>query len=128
MKYACLIYLDESKFAAMTQAERDGYVNSSLDHVAELRRSGRRVVPQALKPPQEASSVRRRGGKLTVSDGPFAETKEHLGGFLLIEARDLNEAIKVAGDMPLARAGTIEVRPCEELTYIETAATLEGAR
>ncbi|WP_353645866.1 YciI family protein [Mesorhizobium sp. WSM2239] len=103
----------------MTQRERDSYVNASLDHDAELKRSGHLIMAQALKTPPHAVSVRKRDGKVSVTDGPFAETKEHLGGFVLIEARDLNEAIKIASDDPLARVGTIEVRPFEELTYID---------
>jgi hypothetical protein len=118
MKYALLVYLEEAKFDVMTQRERDGYVNASLDNDAELARSGHLIMAQALKTPPHAVSVRKRGG-VSITDGPFAETKEHLGGFMLIEARDLNEAIKIAGDLPLARVGTIEVRPFEELNYID---------
>jgi hypothetical protein len=126
MKYACLIYVDEAKFAAMTQAERDSYVNASLDSDLELQRSGHYIMAQALKAPSQAVSVRAWNGRISVSDGPFAETKEHLGGFVLIEARDLNDAIKVAGDLPLARVGTIEVRPFEELEYIDTPVAKEA--
>ena len=128
MQYACLIYLEEAKFTAVTQAERDGYVNASLDSDAELRRSGNLILAQALKTPPHAVSVRSRNGRVSVSDGPFAETKEHLGGFVLIEARDLNEAIRIAGDLPLARVGTIEVRPFEELSYIDRPAAQEAVR
>jgi hypothetical protein len=128
MQYACLIYLEEAKFAAMTQEERDGYVNASLDSDVELKRNGNLIMAQALKTPPHAVSVRVRNGRVNVSDGPFAETKEHLGGFVLIEARDLNEAIKIAGDLPLARVGTIEVRPFEELSYIEGSTGQEMAR
>lgn len=128
MQYALLIYLDEASFQAMTQAERDSYVNASLDNDLELQRSGHLIMAQALKKPQHAVSVRTRNGKLSVSDGPFAETKEHLGGFVLVEARDLNEAIALAGDLPLARVGTIEVRPFEELTYLHAQADNEAVR
>jgi hypothetical protein len=118
MKYACLIYLEEAKFAVMTQAERDGYVNAQLDYDDELQRSGHLVIAEALKAPEMATSVRNWNNKMTVFDGPFAETKEHLGGFYIIEARDLNDAIGVAGRIPLARVGTIEVRPLQELERI----------
>jgi hypothetical protein len=128
MQYACLIYAEEAKFTAMTQAERDGYVNSMLDYDEELKRSGHLVASQALKTPPHAVSVRVRNGRASVTDGPFAETKEHLGGFVLIEARDLNDAIKVASDMPMARVGTIEVRPFEELSYIDVAEKEEAVR
>ncbi len=128
MKYVLLVYLEEAKFDAMTQRERDGYVNASLDNDAELARSGHLIMARALKTPPHAVSVRKRDGKVSVTDGPFAETKEHLGGFMLIEARDLNEAIKIAGDEPLARVGTIEVRPFEELAYIDIPADEETTR
>ena len=128
MKYALLVYIEEAKFDVMTQRERDGYVNASLDNDVELERSGHLIMAQALKTPPHAVSVRTRNGRVGVTDGPFAETKEHLGGFMLIEARDLNEAIKIAGDLPLARVGTIEVRPFEELTYIDIPANEEAAR
>jgi hypothetical protein len=128
MKYALLVYIEEAKFDVMTQRERDGYVNASLDNDVELERSGHLIMAQALKTPPHAVSVRTRNGRVGVTDGPFAETKEHLGGFMLIEARDLNEAIKIAGDLPLARVGTIEVRPFEELTYIDMSANEEAAR
>jgi len=128
MQYACLIYLEEAKFAAMSQAERNGFVNASLDCDEELRRSSHLVMAQALKTPPHAVSLRAWNGRVSVTDGPFAETKEHLGGFVLIEARDLYDAIKVAGRMPLARVGTIEVRPFEELDYIDTPAAGEAGR
>lgn len=128
MKYACLIYLEEAKFEAMTQSERDGYINAMLDYDEELKRSGHYILAEALQPPEHATSVRTRNGRVSVTDGPFAETKEHLGGFHLIEARDLNDAIKVAGDMPLARVGTIEVRPFLELTHIDVPGPKETLR
>ena len=120
MQYYCLIYLDEADFAAMTQAQRDAMVNAALDSDDVLRRSAHYVDSDALKPPASATSVRVRNGKLSVTDGPFAETKEHLSGFIKIEARDLNEAIQIAASIPMARVGTIEVRPVEHLTRIET--------
>lgn len=119
MQYYCLIYLDEATFAVMSQAERDGYVNAALDNDEALRRSGHYVTSNALKPPAAATSVRLRNGKLSVTDGPFAETKEHLSGFVQIDARDLNEAIRIAAAFPLARVGTIEVRPVEYLERID---------
>jgi hypothetical protein len=80
-----------------------------------LRRAGHLVVAHALQPVEAATTVRVRNGKLSTTDGPFAETKEQLGGFILIEARDLNEAIQVAAKIPLARRGSIEVRPIREI-------------
>ena len=114
-KYACLIYLDEAEFEPMTQRQRDGFVNAMLDNDEALRRSGNFVDAHALALPPAAVSVRVRGGKLSATDGPFAETKEHLSGFIIIEARDLNDAIRLAGTIPMARLGTIEVRPVREL-------------
>jgi hypothetical protein len=121
MQYICLIYLEEAKFAPMTQAERDGFVNAMLDNDDQMRRDGHYVTSNALQTPLNAASVRVRNGKLSVTDGPFAETKEHLSGYIVIEARDLNEAIQVAGRIPLSTVGTIEVRPVEMLERIETA-------
>ena len=119
MQYGCLIYLEEAKFAAMPQAQRDGFVNAMLDNDDDMRRNGHYVASNALQTPLNAASVRVRSGKLLVTDGPFAETKEHLGGYILIEARDLNEAIAVAGRIPMATVGTIEVRPVEYIGRIE---------
>jgi len=119
MQYVCLIYLEEAKFAVMTQEERDGLVNAALDSDETLRQSGHWVAANALQSPRNAASVRVRNGKLSVTDGPFAETKEHLSGYILIEARDLNEAIQIAAKIPMSAIGTTEVRPVEHLERIE---------
>jgi hypothetical protein len=116
MKYACLVYLVEKEMSAMCQREADVCTEESLAYDAALRNSGHLIVAQALQPVDTATTVRVRNGKLSTTDGPFAETKEQLGGFILIEARDLNEAIQVAAKIPLARQGSIEVRPIRELT------------
>jgi hypothetical protein len=109
MKYLCLVYLEEPKLHAVPdrecQACGDGF-----------RASGVLVAAQALQPIDTAATVRVRNGKLSVTDGPFAETKEQLAGFYLIEARDLNDAIQMAAKIPPAREGSIEVRPVRELT------------
>jgi hypothetical protein len=109
MKYACLVYLEEEKLHAVPdrecQACGDGF-----------RKNGVLVAAEALQPIEAAATVRVRNGKLSVVDGPFAETKEQLAGFYLIEARDLNEAIQMAAKIPPAREGSIEVRPVRELT------------
>jgi hypothetical protein len=115
MKYICLVYLVESDMGAMTKPEADLCTTESLAYDDALRRAGHLVVAHALQPVETATTVRVRGGKLFTTDGPFAETKEQLGGFILIEARDLNEAIQVAARIPLARRGSIEVRPIREL-------------
>jgi hypothetical protein len=109
MKYACLVYLEEEKLHAVPdrecQACGDGF-----------RKNGVLVAAEALQPIEAAATVRIRNGTLSVVDGPFAETKEQLAGFYLIEARDLNEAIQMAAKIPPAREGSIEVRPVRELT------------
>jgi hypothetical protein len=104
MKYLCLVYGEEGKIAAMDDHE-------CLAYDAGLRESGRCVASEALEPATTATTVRMRNGKLSISDGPFAETKEQLAGFYLIEARDLDEAIQLASKIPPARVGSIEVRP-----------------
>lgn len=119
MQYVCLVYLDEETFAPMSEAEQGRLVNEALDSDEALRQSGNWVYANALEPPGAAVSVRVRDGKLSATDGPFAETKEHLSGFIIIEARDLNEAIRLAGNIPMARLGTIEVRPVRELERYE---------
>jgi hypothetical protein len=108
MKYLCLVYLEEAKLRAVPDREcvacGDGF-----------RSSGLLVAGEALEPVASATTVRVRNGQATVTDGPFAETKEQLAGFYLIEARDLNEAIQVAAKIPPAREGSVEVRPVRQL-------------
>jgi hypothetical protein len=116
MRYICLVYLVEKEMDAMTKREADTCTEESLAYDDVLRTSGHFVAAHALQPVQAATTLRWRSGKLSMTDGPFAETKEQLGGFLLIEARDLNEALQVAGRIPMARRGSIEVRPIKEIT------------
>lgn len=104
MKYLCLVYGEERNIQTMDDHE-------CLAFDQGLRDSGRCVASEALQPVETATTLRVRSGKLSVSDGPFAETKEALAGFYLIEARDLNEAIQLASKIPPARVGSIEVRP-----------------
>jgi hypothetical protein len=104
MKYLCLVYLDEKRLPELPDEE-------CVDFDTGIRGSGQCVVSEALESVQTATTVRMRNGKLSVTDGPFAETKEQLAGFYLIDARDLNEAIQVASRIPPARVGSIEVRP-----------------
>ena len=108
MKYLCLVYLDEQKWSAVPDRE-------CAACGADLRTRGVLLAAEPLHPIETATTVRVRNGKMTVTDGPFAETKEHLAGFYLIDARDLNEAIQVASKIPPAREGSIEVRPVREL-------------
>ena len=115
MKYLCLVYAEEATLDAMPQAEIDTLVDESLANDEDLRESGHLVLAQALDQVVAATTVRVRNGRLSATDGPFAETNEQLGGFVLIEARDLNEAIRIAGRIPSARLGSIEVRPVIDL-------------
>ena len=115
MKYACLVYLVEKDMMAMSKKEADACTEESLAYDDDLRKAGHFVVAHALQPVEAATTIRVRNGKLSATDGPFAETKEQLGGFILIEARDLNEAIQVASKIPMARHGSIEVRPIRQI-------------
>ena len=115
MRYLCLVYIDEATLDALSEREFDALTDAALANDDALRRSGHYVTSNALQPVRTATSVRVRDGKLSVTDGPFAETKEHLGGYILIEAADLTEAIDLASKIPMARIGTIEVRPVRVL-------------
>jgi hypothetical protein len=108
MKYVCLVYLEQEKLRAVPDSE-------CLACGTGFRQSGLLIAAEALHPVDSAATVRVRNGKLSITDGPFAETKEQLAGFYLIEARDLNDAIQVASKIPPAREGSIEVRPVREL-------------
>jgi hypothetical protein len=119
MKYLCLAYEEEAKLDALSRAEWDALRQETLGYVDELTRSGRLLVTHALQSVHSATTVRVRQGRLSTTDGPFAETKESLGGFFLVEARDLSEAIQIAARWPSARIGSIEVRPIEEALRAE---------
>ena len=108
MKYLCLVYGDEDKMAGIDDHE-------CAANGEALKRSGHYVAAEALQPVRTATTIRMRNGKMSITDGPFAETKEQLAGFYLVEARDLNEAIQLAAKIPPARVGSIEVRPVRQL-------------
>jgi hypothetical protein len=114
MKYILLCCHDEKTVDSMSKSEHDAVMEETMAYCEALRKSGHLLAVEALEPIQAAMSVRVRSGKLTVTDGPFAETKEQLGGFFLISARDLNEAIQVASRFPSVRFGTMEVRPIRD--------------
>lgn len=114
MKYLCLIYSDESQWAAMSEAQVNAVLGEYFAFTDEIKTSGHLLGGNSLLPTTAATTVRVRHGKLSATDGPFAETKEQLGGYYLIEAPDLNDAIRVAGRIPGARHGSVEVRPIEE--------------
>ena len=112
MRYMLLIYLDEQ---ALSETEREQCYRDSTELAHQLAAAGQYLAAAPLEPTARATSVRVRQGKRIVTDGPFAETKEQLGGYFLIDASDLDEAIAVAERIPMARRGTIEVRPVIEL-------------
>jgi hypothetical protein len=109
MKYLCLVYLEEKKLDDVPDSDCKAFGET-------LRKDGHRIAAEALQPVHTATTVRVRNGKVSVTDGPFAETKEQLAGFYLIDAKDLNEAIQLASKIPPARVGSIEVRPTRELS------------
>jgi hypothetical protein len=114
MKYLCIAYEEQKKLDDLTPDQWQALRRETLDYVASLRTSGRLIITHALQSATTASTVRVRGGNTAVTDGPFVETKEQIGGFFLIEARDRQEAVDIAAKWPSARIGSIEVRPIEE--------------
>ncbi|HYT68559.1 MAG TPA: YciI family protein [Vicinamibacterales bacterium] len=108
MKYLCLVYLEREKLHAVPDRE-------CADCGDRLRKSGRLLAAEALEPVAGAATIRVRNGATTITDGPFAETKEQLAGFYLVDARDFNEAIQIASQIPPAREGSVEVRPVRQL-------------
>lgn len=115
MKYLCLIYNDEKKTNALPASEMQAVLDACEPYTAGLKGNGRLIAAERLRPTSTATTLRVDGGKVSITDGPFAETKEQLGGFLLIDAKDLDEAISIASEMPPARlGGSVEVRPVWE--------------
>jgi hypothetical protein len=114
MKYLCLIYDEETKITGMSKSESDALMGEYFAFTDAIKKSGHYIGGEALQPVHTATTVRVRNGKVSTTDGPFAETKEQLGGFYFINARDLNDAIQVASKIPSARIGSIEVRPIME--------------
>ena len=114
MRYVCLAYEEEKNLKSLSRAEWDALRSETMAYLDTLRKGGHLIATHALKSVQTATTVRVRDGSLSLTDGPFAETKEQLGGFFLIEANDLHEATRLAGKWPSARIGSIEVRPIEE--------------
>jgi len=113
MKYLCLIYDEEAKMATMSEQDANAFMGEYFAFTEDIKKSGHYLGGEALKPVSTATTVRVRNGKMSTTDGPFAETKEQLGGYYLIEARDLNDALQVASRIPSARMGSVEVRPIE---------------
>ena len=121
MKYMLLIYHDEQAWNAHTEKERQQIYTEYRELIQELTSRGQYLAGDELQPTSTATGVRERDGKELVTDGPFAETREQLGGYFLIEAKDLDEAISVARRIPSARSGTIEIRPVVEAAAGTTA-------
>ena len=115
MRYLCLIYGDESAREKTPQADLENMSAAYYDYTEGIRKSGHYVGGNALQPTSTATTVRVRDGKVSTTDGPFAETREQLGGYYLVEAKDLNDAIQVASRIPGARFGSVEVRPLLEM-------------
>lgn len=111
MKFLCLVYFEPETLAALSPTEKATLDHDSIAYDKELSRLGHYITSDALKPVSSARTVRVRRGKASATDGPFAETKEQLGGFILVNAADMEEALKIAEGIPLAKLGSIEVRP-----------------
>lgn len=110
MRYLCLVNLDRDEAARLGEADWRAIDTDSMDYDHELQRQGSYIVSMALAEPETARTVRVRQGRAMTTDGPFAETKEHVAGFILIEANDLDEALEIARKIPLATIGSVEVR------------------
>ena len=118
MKYVCLGYMDPKKWVTMSEGERNAFIDGCFDYDDELRKNGHFAGGEALQGPQNAVTLRYENGKVSITDGPYAETKEQLGGILILEATDLNHAIQLMSKHPGVRGGPFEIRPTEDLTQM----------
>jgi len=116
MKYICLGYIEPNKFETMSESERNAMLDECFTYDDVLRKNGHFAGGEALQGPYTATTLRWKNGKASVTDGPFAETKEQLGGILVLEARDLNHAIQLMSKHPGVKAGPFEIRPAADLT------------
>ena len=116
MKYLCLGYIEAGKFEGMSENERNAFVDACFAYDDVLRKDGHFAGGEALQPASSAVTLRFRGGKMSVTDGPYAETKEQIGGILILEANDLDHAIQLMSQHPGVRAGPFEIRPAADLT------------
>jgi hypothetical protein len=116
MKYICLGYIEPGKFENMSENERDAMLDECFAYDEELRKNGHFAAGEGLQPPNTATTVSWKDGKVAVTDGPYAETKEQLGGILVLEARDLNHAIQLISHHPGSKYGPFEIRPAADLT------------
>ena len=116
MRYICLGYLEPGKFENMSESERNTMFDECFSYNDELRKNGHLVAEAPLQPANTAVTVSRKNGKVAVTDGPYAETKEQLGGILVLEARDLNHAIQLISQHPGVKCGPFEIRPAADLS------------
>jgi hypothetical protein len=116
MKYICLGYIEEKKLETMSESERNAMLDECFTYDDLLRKNGHFAGGEALQSPRNATTLRWQGGKLSITDGPYAETKEQLGGILVLEATDLNHAIQLMSKHPGVKAGPFEIRPVADLT------------
>jgi hypothetical protein len=116
MKFVCLGYIEPGKFEGMSDAERNAFVDGCFTYDDVLRKKGHFAGGEALQPASTAATLRFRSGKVMVTDGPYAETKEQIGGILILEADDLEHAIRLMSEHPGVRAGPFEIRPAADLT------------
>jgi hypothetical protein len=115
MRYLCLLYGDENRWDNVTKEEMGALYEEYVAFTDDIKRTGHHIAGDPLYPTKSATTVRVRNGRVSTTDGPFAETKEQLGGYFQIEAKDLNEAIQIASRIPAARTGSVEVRPIWEM-------------
>ncbi len=127
MRYLCLIYENEKQWESMPPAEGEAIMGEYFAFTEGIRSNGKLGAGEALQPTPTATTVRVRNGKVSTTDGPYAETKEQLGGFYLIDAKDLNDAIQVASKIPSARHGAVEVRPVVDFSQEQAARAAEQA-
>jgi len=116
MKYICLGYIEPNKLEDLSETERHAMMDECFIYDDELRSKGHFAGGHALQPPQAAATLRWEDGKVAITDGPYAETKEQIGGILILEARDLNHAIQIMSKHPGVKAGPFEIRPAADLT------------
>ena len=116
MKYVCLGFMEADKFENMSENERNAFVDGCFAYDDVLRKNGHFAGGEALQSPRNAATLRWQNGKVSITDGPYAETKEQLGGILILEAKDLNHAIQLMSKHPGVRGGPFEIRPAADLT------------
>jgi hypothetical protein len=122
MKFLCLIYSNEAQWATMPRAEYDGVLAEYLAFTKQIQGEGKYLAGENLEPTRSAVTVRVRKGKISTTDGPFAETKEQLGGFYLLDAEDQQDAVQVASRIPSARYGAVEIRPAVDFSQADGSA------